>query len=66
MGVFRSPVGIAKNCNREGSVTPEVGFQLMRLHAEFNAILDRIHDEAIRNFNHLARSTGQRTRVDRL
>ena len=28
--------------------------------------LDQIHDEAIRNFDRLARSTGQRTRVDRL
>lgn len=32
----------------------------------FNAALDRIHDETIANFRSLAKSTGQRTRVDRL
>lgn len=47
-------------------MTPEVGFALMRLEAEFNAMLDRIHDEAIANFRRLAKSTGQRTRADRL
>lgn len=33
---------------------------------KINAELDRIHDEAIARFKSLAKSTGQRTRVDRL
>lgn len=45
---------------------PDIGFLLMRLEAEFNAALDRIHDEALAKFRSLARSTGQRTRTDRV
>ena len=33
---------------------------------KINAELDRIHDEAIAKFRTLAKSTGQRTRTDRL
>ena len=47
-------------------MTPEIGFRLMALEAEFNAALDAIHDEALRKFRALAKSVGQRTRVDRL
>lgn len=44
----------------------EIGFRLMALEAEFNAMLDKIHDEALAKFRTLARSTGQRTRVARV
>ena len=47
-------------------MNPDIGFLFPRLEAEFNACLDRIHDEAIARFKSLAKSTGQRTRVDRL
>ena len=42
-----------------------VGLYLDALLSQFNRELDRIHDEAIRKFDHLARVTGQRMRVDR-
>ena len=47
-------------------MTPEIGFRLLKLEAEFNAMLDAIHDAALAKFRTLARSTGQRTRIDRL
>ena len=47
-------------------MNPDIGFLFLRLEAEFNACLDRIHDEAIAKFRTLAKSTGQRTRTDRL
>lgn len=40
--------------------------QLLALSKRINDRLDQIHDEAIRGFRSLAKSTGQRTRVDRL
>lgn len=46
-------------------MTPEIGFRLMALEAEFNAMLDMIHDQALAKFRRLARSVGQRTRSDR-
>ena len=46
--------------------TNDVLVSLIRLRLRFNAALDRIHDEAIAKFRTLARSTGQRTRADRL
>ena len=36
------------------------------LEQEINAVLDRIHDEALVKLRSMARSTGQRTRVDRM
>lgn len=39
--------------------------RLSALLAEINAALDMIHDEFLRNMDWLARSTGQRMRVDR-
>lgn len=47
-------------------MTPEIGFLLMRLEAEFNKALDAIHESAIAKFRSLAKSTWQRTRADRL
>ena len=47
-------------------MNPDIGFLFLRLEAEFNACLDRIHDEANAKFRKLAKSTGQRTRTDRL
>lgn len=47
-------------------MNPDIGFLFLRLEAEFNACLDRIHDEAIAKFRTLAKSTGQRMRADRL
>ena len=47
-------------------MNPDIGFLFPRLEAEFNACLDRIHDEAIAKFRTLAKSTGQRMRADRL
>lgn len=40
--------------------------KLAALEAKINAALDKIHDEALRKFRSLAKSTGQRTRVDRM
>ena len=42
-----------------------VSIYLDALLSQFNRELDRIHDEALRQFDHLARVTGQRMRVDR-
>lgn len=39
---------------------------LLALSKRLNDRLDDIHDEAIANFDRLARSVGQRTRVDRV
>lgn len=47
-------------------MNPDIGFLLLRLEAEFNAALSAIHAEALAKLRTLARSTGQRTRVDRL
>ena len=47
-------------------MNPDIGFLFLRLEAEFNACLNQIHDEAIARFRSLAKSTGQRTRVDRI
>lgn len=47
-------------------MTPKTEASLIAMLADFNFRLDRIHDEALARFRTLARSTGQRTRVDRL
>lgn len=39
---------------------------LEMLRFDFNRRLNQIHDEAIARFRPLAKSTGQRTRVDRI
>lgn len=44
----------------------ELLMQLAELAMKFSAELDRIHDETLAKFRSLARSTGQRTRVDRV
>ena len=38
---------------------------LNQLSIKLEIALDRIHDEALAKFRKLARSTGQRTRIDR-
>ena len=38
---------------------------LNQLRIKIEIALDRIHDEALAKFSKLARSTGQRTRIDR-
>ena len=45
---------------------PVIAARLFNLEAAINARLDRIHDEALAKFRSLARSTGQRTRTDRV
>lgn len=40
--------------------------RLSELALRIQVELDRIHDQAICNFDRLARSTGQRTRIDRV
>lgn len=40
--------------------------RLRKLRLQIEAALDRVHDEAIAKFRTLAKSTGQRTRADRL
>ena len=40
--------------------------RLHQLSIKIEIALDRIHDEALAKFRHLAKSTGQRTRVDRV
>lgn len=45
---------------------PEIFYQLRALQAAINVELDQIHDEALAKFRSLAKSTGQRTRVDRI
>lgn len=47
-------------------MTAQINAYLYDLEAYINTELDRIHDEALAKFRTLARSTGQRTRVDRL
>jgi hypothetical protein len=47
-------------------MTTTTEIRLTTLLAILNFRLDRIHDEAIANFRRLAKSTGQRTRADRL
>jgi hypothetical protein len=44
----------------------DIAIRLLKLQAYIDTMLDKIHDEAIANFRRLAKSTGQRTRVDRL
>ena len=44
-------------------MTSEIEYMLIRLEADFFDALDQIHDEALRQFRTLARSTGQRMRV---
>lgn len=44
-------------------MTPETGFRLMALEAEFNAMLDAIHDAFLREMSRQARSFGQLTRI---
>lgn len=44
----------------------EIEARFKRLEAWLNGQLDRIHAETLAKFRTLARSTGQRTRVDRL
>ncbi len=43
----------------------DIAFLLLRLEAELNAALDQIYYEALAKFRKLARSIGQRTRIDR-
>ena len=43
----------------------KLDYELWQLRLKIEAMLDQIHDQAIRNFDRLARSTGQRTRTDR-
>lgn len=47
-------------------MTPETGFRLMALEAEFNAALTVIHAQLLAKLRTMARSTGQLTRVDRV
>lgn len=47
-------------------MTPEIGFLLLKLEAELGAALNAIEAETMAKFRTLARSTGQRTRADRL
>lgn len=44
----------------------ELDLALWQLRIKINLGLDRIHDEALAKFRALAKSTGQRTRWDRL
>ena len=46
--------------------TDQTDRALWRLSGWINYRLDQIHDEALAKFRSLARSTGQRTRADRL
>lgn len=46
-------------------MTPEINSRLMALEAEFNAALDMLHNQFIKDLNRMARSFGQRTRIDR-
>ena len=41
-------------------------YQLQAMKERLNSDLDRLHNEIISRFRGLARSTGQRTRADRL
>lgn len=44
----------------------DIEHRLWQLRVKIDISLDRIHDEALAKFRSLARSTGQRTRTDRL
>lgn len=44
----------------------EIEARLWELLLKIEAGLDRIHDEAIKRLDSMARSVGQRTRTDRL
>lgn len=44
----------------------EIEWELDILAREINRALDRPHDELLSELRRMARSTGQRTRVDRL
>ena len=47
-------------------MNPEIDYRLWSLEAAFNARLDRLHDELLAKLRTMAKSVGQRTRVDRL
>lgn len=47
-------------------MTEEIRRMLANLDGRFNAALDLIHDELLAKLRTMARSTGQRTRTDRL
>ena len=44
----------------------EIENALTNLACDITIKLDRIHDEVLAKFRHLAKSTGQRTRIDRV
>ena len=44
----------------------EIERRLLNLACDITIRLDRIHDEELAKFRHLAKSTGQRTRGDRV
>ena len=46
-------------------VPDDIDHRLWQLQVKLEIALDRIHDEALAKFRKLARSTGQRTRIDR-
>lgn len=50
---------------RPERVLPDTERSLNQLSIKIEIALDRIHDEALAKFRKLARSTGQRTRIDR-
>lgn len=49
-----------------GRMSEELEAMLWELLLKIGAGLDRIHDQAIKRLDSMARSVGQRTRVDRL
>lgn len=46
-------------------MTIKTDLQLIKLEAKFNAALDRLHDELLALLETMARSTGQKLRVNR-
>lgn len=51
---------------KEVESSSEIETRLRLLHSDVESALTAIHDEFLRNMDRLARSTGQRTRADRL
>ena len=54
-----------ENLARPKRVLTDTERSLNQLSIKIEIALDRIHDEALAKFRKLARSTGQRTRIDR-
>lgn len=46
-------------------MTPQLELRLVLLANNFDASLDRLHDELLAKLRTMARSVGQRTRMDR-